>query len=78
MDESEEYSSRDDGYSDQVRFRRGKKRQIERGFGGQLYEYRGSSADEDESEMEEASFGEIEEEEYRTLKIGEQEDEEEL
>ena len=77
-EESEEYSSSDNGQSDRHQ-KPSKKRHIERGFGGQLYEYRGSSADEDESEViEEASFGEIEEEEYRTLKIGEQEDEEEL
>ncbi len=47
------------------------------GFAGKSYIFRGSSADEEESEMieEVADFGEIEEEEMFTLRQGELEDE---
>lgn len=48
---------------------------FEKGMGGKQYVYRGSSYDEEESSMSEASFGEIEEEELETLRQGELEDE---
>ena len=46
------------------------KRRTEVGFGGKQYVYRGSSADEDESDLEEAGFDDIEEEEFVSGLIG--------
>ncbi len=54
-----------------------KKSKVEKGFLGKTYVYRGDSADEEESDLEEAGYDDIMEEEFVSGRIAEQEEEQE-